>query len=211
MTKPNTSLIGILVDRSGSMLSCRAEMESGIATFLSKQVEEPVATLATLAQFDTAYDVVYGPTPVADVPHYTLSPRYGTALLDAMGRFITDIGSDLHDKKESKRPTTVIIVIVTDGEENSSHEYSRDQIKKMVEHQKAKYNWEFVFLGANMDAVAQASSFGIARGSALTFDTRNAPGVFTSSVSDYVSAYNSVGAAAFTAEDREDAMQDSTT
>lgn len=211
MTKKNLTLIGILVDRSGSMNSCRSDMEGGIRSLLDKQVDEPVTTEVTLAQFDTTYDLVYPITPLSEIPDYVLIPRGGTALLDGVGRFVTSVGEDLAKRKESKRPSKVLIVIVTDGYENSSKEYTANGVKALIEQQKDDYDWDFVFLGADIDAVATAEGMGISRGSALTFSRHNAPGVFTSSVGNYVSSYNTVGRAAFTAEDREDALADKST
>lgn len=209
MTNKDLTLIGILVDRSGSMQSCRTDMEGGIRSLLAEQAKADNPIEVTLAQFDTTYDIVYPPTPIKVAPTYVLQPRGGTALLDGMGRFITETGEALAKKKDKNRPGKVLIVIVTDGEENSSNEWTRKAVKDLITQQRGIYNWEFVFLGANMDAVAEADSFGIARGSAMSFRTANS-GVTMDSLSSYVSTYNTVGAAAFTAEDREDAVSPST-
>jgi Mg-chelatase subunit ChlD len=203
------NLIGVLVDRSGSMGSCREDMEGGLASLLEKQAEESRKTMVTLAQFDTVYDIVYGPTMISDVPRYSLHPRGGTALLDGMGRFITEVGESLAAMKEHKRPERVLIVIITDGYENSSKEWTRERVRELIAQQRNVYSWEFVFLGANIDAMAEAQSFGIQRGSAMTFATANA-GATMDSLNSYVSSYNTTGAAAFTPEDRENAVEPST-
>lgn len=207
MTDPNRALIGLVVDRSGSMSSCASDMEGGMATFLKMQADEDSNTKATLAQFDTKYELVYPPTPIEDVPKYHLIPRGRTALLDAVGRFITDVGQALADQPERKRPGKVIIVIVTDGMENASQEWTRHAVRDLIAKQKNQYNWEFVFLGANMDAVKEAAAFGIQRSSAMTFDTANVSRVMGQSLSNYVTSYNAVGAAAFSDEDRKEAME----
>jgi hypothetical protein len=199
------ALIGLIVDRSGSMASCQQEMQHAVNTFLKDQAEQDYEADASLAQFDNVYELVYPPTPIQDVPEYHLHPRNSTALLDAIGRFITDLGDDLKHRHEDQRPGRVLIGIVTDGYENSSTRYTREQIKDMIEHQKSAYKWDFVFLGANMDAVAEASKYGITHDSALTFDTRNA-GVAMASMSNYATSYNMAGAAAFSSEDRKDAV-----
>lgn len=207
----NTMLVGVLVDRSGSMSSCRSDMEGGLATFLAKQAEVGGKTQVTLAQFDTDYDIVYPPTPIADVPPYHLVPRGMTALLDAMGRFITETGAALAAQKEHKRPGKVLISIITDGLENSSHEWTRERVKELVEQQRNVYDWEFVFLGANMDAVAEGASFGMQRGSSMTFDTANVRSTMDS-LSSYAVAYASAAPGAsvsFSEEDREQALKDS--
>lgn len=209
MTNPDLTLIGILVDRSGSMQSCRIDMEGGIKSLLAEQAKADNPIEVTMAQFDTTYDIVYPPTPIKAAPTYVLQPRGGTALLDGMGRFITETGEALAKKKEKNRPGKVLIVVVTDGQENSSHEWTRKAVKDLITQQRSIYQWDFVFLGANMDAVAEADSFGISRGSAMSFNTANSASTMDS-LSSYASTYNLVGAAAFSAEDREDAVLPST-
>ena len=206
MTNSSATLIGTLVDRSGSMSSCRAQMTEAIAHFLGEQTALPGDVQATLAQFDTEYELVYPPTPIDQIPAYSLTPRGGTALLDAMGKFITDIGEDLAARSEDDRPGTVIMVIVTDGMENSSQEWTPEQINALVTQQREDYSWEFVFLGANMDAVEVAGSYGIPTGSSLTFDTHNAAASMNS-VSAYVGTYAATGTSSFTDEDRQKAMK----
>jgi len=194
------------------MVTCQQEMENGIKSFLEKQKVNP-ETKATLAQFDTEYELVYPPLSVADVPTYHLMPRYGTALNDAVARFVRDVGADLAAKPEHERPGKVIVVIVTDGHENSSREFpgepGRQKVADMITHQKSHYGWEFVFLGANMDAVQVAAGFGIARGQSMTFNTRNS-GVVMDSLSSNVVAYAAAapGAAySWSEEDREKATK----
>lgn len=209
------ALIGLIVDRSGSMEDCQTEMQNAINEFLKDQGSQEYEADASLADFDVEYTLRYAPTPIQDIPEYTLQPRYGTALYDAIGRFIKDLGNDLKKRPESQRPGKVLIAIVTDGMENSSTQFrgenGRRAIQKMVEHQRDKYNWDFVFLGANIDATEVGMGLGVARGSTLTFDVANAP-LAMASMSNYATAYNSsslVGAAAapgFTEEDRKSAM-----
>lgn len=208
MTNPTHTLIGILVDRSGSMASCREDMEGGLNTFIDEQAKEPGTCDVTIAQFDTVYEIVYAPTPIDQVERYTLTPRGGTALLDGMGRFITEIGEALCGQDEAQRPGKVIIAIVTDGHENSSNDWNREMVRKLVEGQRDDYQWEFVFLGANMDAVAEARSVGIGRGSTMTFDS-NSPVAMASaynSMSSYVTSTRSGAAASFSEEERADAV-----
>lgn len=210
MTDSNRTLVGLVVDRSGSMAACRQEMQDGINSFLQKMKAAPGKVKASLAQFDTEYELLYPPTNIKDVPSYTLTPRGCTALLDAMGKFITSTGEDLAKMPEAKRPDKVLIVVVTDGYENSSTEWTEEgAVRKLVEQQQKVYNWEFVFLGANMDAVHEAGNFGIQRGSAMTYNTRNAGVVFDSLSSNAVAYASASPGTAYnwSDEDREKAVK----
>jgi hypothetical protein len=110
--------------------------------------------------------------PVSEIcplDEHTYVPRGTTALLDAIGRTINTIGERLTKTPESDRPAKVLIVILTDGLENASQEFKRPQILSMIKHQREVYSWEFLFLGANQDAIKAGSEIGIAPGSAVTF------------------------------------------
>jgi uncharacterized protein YegL len=210
MTDSSKVLIGLLVDRSGSMNVCRTDMQGGIDTFIETQKKLKGQAKATLAQFDDRYDLVYGPTPIEDVPNYHLVPRGMTAMHDAMGKFITDIGTDLSKMKDVKRPGKIIICIVTDGLENASKEWTKHAVAKLIKQQQDDYKWEFVFLGANMDAVAEAKSFNIAASNAMTYDVTNSGLTMNNlarSVSAYAMASPGVAYSGFTDEDREDALK----
>lgn len=153
--------ITLVIDRSGSMQAIRSDAEGGVNAFIAEQVQQPGEALLTLVQFDTEYEFVHRGVPVPQVPPYRLEPRGSTALLDAVGRAILDTGSRLAKMPEEDRPSLVIFVIVTDGQENSSTEFSKDKIKEMITHQQDKYSWHFTFLGANQDAFAEAGGLGI--------------------------------------------------
>lgn len=206
MTNSDLTLIGVLVDRSGSMSSCREDMEGGLNTFVKNQAKLPGDAELTLAQFDTVYEIIHSPKPINDVPYFVLSPRGCTALLDAMGRFITEVGEHLAARAEQDRPGKVIMCIVTDGYENSSKDWTRADVRKLVEQQQNDYQWEFVFLGANIDAVREAASFGIARCSSLTFNTAKA-GQTYAVMDSYVADSRSGLSASFSEEDRKRAME----
>ena len=154
--------ITMIVDRSGSMASIKSDAEGGINTFIEMQKQEPGEALLTLVQFDTHYEFLHSGIPIKQVPAFTLLPRGGTALLDAVGRAINETGARLAAMDEAQRPGLVVVVIVTDGEENSSHEFRREQIRAMIEHQQSVYKWQFTFLAANQDAFAEGASLGIA-------------------------------------------------
>lgn len=159
--------ITVVMDRSGSMASCRSDAEGGLNEFIEKQKAEPSAAVFSLVQFDTEYEFVHRAVPLTDVGKCTLEPRGNTALLDAIGKAIVETGERLKAMPEDQRPGLVVFVIITDGQENSSTEYKKPQIKEMIERQQATYKWQFTYLGANQDAFAEARGMGIsAAGSA---------------------------------------------
>ena len=164
-------LIGALIDRSGSMARYQTEMQNGFNTFLREQASLPGDAGIMLAEFDDRYQLTWPMQPIDMVPPYQLSPRGGTALFDSIGRFISEINETLA-QEDTWRP--VICVIVTDGQENASKEWTRAMVKEWINHQREVYKWEFVFLGANLDAVLEGESFGIKKEFALTFDVKAA-------------------------------------
>ena len=161
--------ITLVVDRSGSMQERREDAQGGVNALIRQQVEEPGQATLTLVQFDTEYEVVHNGVPIEDAPEYELDPRGCTALLDAVGRAINETGKRLSVMPEAERPGLVIFVINTDGLENSSQEFSRKQVREMIEHQQTKYGWHFTYLGANQDAFAEAGAMGIQADGAADF------------------------------------------
>lgn len=171
--RTNLTDITMVIDRSGSMASIRADAEGGINTFIDSQKSEPSEALLTLVQFDTEYEFIHQGLLIKNVPPFKLVPRGSTALLDAVGRSINETGTRLSAMDEAKRPGLVVFVIVTDGAENSSKEFTRDKIRQMIEHQQSVYKWQFTFLAANQDAFAEAASMGIARSGTANFAAEN--------------------------------------
>ena len=155
--------ITMVIDRSGSMQSIQTDAEGGINSFIEQQKQEPGEANVTLVQFDTDYEFLHCGVPVKQIPAFTLVPRGSTALLDAVGRAINETGARLAAMAVSHRPALVVFVIVTDGAENSSKEFTREKIREMIEHQQSVYNWQFTFLAANQDAFAEGASMGIAQ------------------------------------------------
>ncbi len=174
MTKPNSTEIIFVVDRSGSMSSIAKAMSDGFDEFINKQKALPGECKVTAAQFDDQYEVLYTAKPLNEVPGYELVPRGMTALLDAVGKTIIDTGNRLAKLEEPERPSQVLFVVVTDGGENSSKEFrgeaGRKRVFDMITEQRQKYSWEFVFLGANQDSIATATGLGISASNAVTFD-----------------------------------------
>lgn len=182
MTDSNLTLIAVLLDRSGSMQAIRSDTEGGFDAYIDQQRGLPRRIEVTLAQFDTEYELVYADRPIAEVPSLTLQPRGMTALYDALGRLVTDVGSELSARPEPQRPGTVIVVVLTDGHENSSKEWSHDAVKALITQQQDSYGWNFLFLGANMDAVAIGSAMGFDPRNSITYaaGSRGVAGVFGS-------------------------------
>lgn len=174
MTNPDVSLIAALLDRSGSMELIADDTRGGFDAYIAGQRGQSGTTLVTLAQFDNVYDVVYENRPIGEVPPLTLEPRGMTALLDAIGRFITEVGSGLAALPEHDRPGDVTVLVMTDGHENASAEWTKDAVRELISRQETVYDWDFVFLGANMDAIDVGTSLGFAPGKSLTYDATGA-------------------------------------
>lgn len=199
---PGGTLIGVLVDRSGSMAVNLRDMQAGLNDFIDSQARQPGAAVM-LAEFDSTYEVVWPMRPLTrPAPRYTLVPRGQTALLDGIGRFIGDINDTLGDETEY-RP--VIVCVITDGAENSSKEWDRPAVRAWVNHQRDVYRWEFVFLGANIDAILEGESLGVPRESTLTYDTKHAKRTYEL-LDKHVSTLRAGHTAAFTDADRRKAI-----
>ncbi len=157
----NSNLVHVacVIDRSGSMSSVRSDAIGGFNTFLEEQKKGPGEAVVTLVLFDHEYLVVHDTVSVASVlplDESTYVPRGNTALLDAVGRTIDDLGARFAAMPEDERPGGVIIAILTDGLENASREYTHARIADMIAHQRTVYNWSFVFLAADQDAIDTA-------------------------------------------------------
>jgi len=201
--------ITVVLDRSGSMDSCRKDMEGGLNQFVEDQKNAVGDARFTLVQFDTVYEIVHNGLPIKEVGKLKFEPRGGTALLDAVGRAINETGARLKALPESERPGLVTFLIITDGEENSSREFKLEKIKEMITHQQEKYDWKFSFLGANQDAFATGNSMGIAAGGISNYIPLRSINAFKNASDLLSSSRNSsiVGQAvnyAYTAEARAD-------
>jgi len=160
----NTDLtqIAFILDRSGSMQSMAEEAIGGFNAFLKEQQKEEGEARLSLVLFDHEYTPVVENKPIKEVKPLNANsyePRGMTALLDAMGRTIDDLGKQLAAMPEKERPGTVIVVTLTDGMENASEDYSYERLGQMIEHQKDAYNWEFLFLGSNIENTQQSAQF----------------------------------------------------
>ena len=170
--KTNLTELVFILDRSGSMGGLESDTIGGFNSMLAKQQAEPGECRITTVLFDNAYEVLQDRIDIKAVSAITEREyfvRGQTALLDAVGTTINKIGGVQKNTAEDYRADKVMFVITTDGMENASREYNYEKIKSMIERQKSKYNWEFVFLGANIDAVDVADRFGVARNRAQNF------------------------------------------
>jgi uncharacterized protein YegL len=178
--KKNLTEIVFVLDRSGSMYDLTKDTVDGFNSFIKKQKGEVGEAFLTTVLFDNEYEILHDRVDVKDVK--PLGDEYyargTTALLDAIGKTINIVGNKLALLDESDRPSQVLFVITTDGHENSSHEFKVDTIKSMITHQTEKYNWNFVFLGANMNAVDVASGYGIAMAATYTANSTGTRSVF---------------------------------
>ena len=171
MTKPNYTHIHMLFDRSGSMRGRESDVQGWYDTFITEQKKLPNPCTVSLATFDTeGYDTVIDWSKLEEVPRkFRLQPRSGTPLLDAAARSINDLGRHLSMMDESERPSKVIVIIQTDGEENSSKEWNLDGLRNLVKTQREVYSWDFMFLGADIDAYGAGQSMGFAQNTVANF------------------------------------------
>ena len=168
--KPKDVELVFILDRSGSMGGLESDTIGGYNSMLSKQKKEKTGKVSvTTVLFDDQYELLYNQVPIEKVSPMTEEEYYvrgSTALLDAIGKTVMQVKAN-QDKKEIK--DKVLFVIITDGMENASREYRADQIKKLIEERKEKDNWEFLFLGANIDAIGAAKDLGIDSSRAVRF------------------------------------------
>ena len=169
MTDTTYTDITMVLDRSGSMQSIKADTIGGFDAFISEQRRLPGRCTVSLVQFDNVYEEVYTGRDLADVPSLTLVPRGSTAMLDAIGRAVNAAGARLAAMPEDGRPGTVIVGIMTDGLENASREFTYPTVKALIEQQEQVYGWTFMYMGANQDAIEVGASLGVARDRSLTY------------------------------------------
>lgn len=212
------SQIAVILDRSGSMGSVKQATIDGFNEFVNKQKTNTNPTKLLLTQFDDVYEILYNRDvkEIEKLNNDTYQPRGTTALFDAIGKTVTDLGRELAVKTPENRPDRVVVVIITDGFENASKEYRQPQIAEMIKHQREKYSWEFVFLGATQEAVLAAQAFGVGAGYGASYNISDPSAMFRT-MSNKLSAYASASFTdihkatqdlAFTEEDKEELLKD---
>jgi hypothetical protein len=172
MRKGLTEIVFIL-DRSGSMRGLEADTIGGFNAMIEKQQKEEGEAVVSTILFDDQCEVLYDRVPIEKVElmnDHQYFVRGCTALLDAVGGAIHHIGNVHKYARPEDVPEKTIFIITTDGMENASHNYDYKKVKKMVEHEKRKYHWEFIFLGANIDAIEVAGRFGVSATRAVRYE-----------------------------------------
>ena len=164
--------MNILVDSSGSMASIANDMVGALNHLVDGNRELDV--LVTYSIFSSSYQPVFAEKPIKEVEQFSLKPNASTALVESACKMIDEVGVRLAAKPESERPEKVMFVIVTDGEENSSApEYTREMLLAKIKEQTEKYNWVFLYLGADQDAISVAKKYGISPDKAAYYERRN--------------------------------------
>ena len=170
--KKNLTEIVFILDRSGSMSGLESDTIGGFNSLIAKQKKEEGEALISTVLFDDRSELLHDRVPLDQIAAMTDDDYYVrgcTALLDALGETIQRIATIHKYAREEDRPGKTLFVITTDGKENASQRFSYDKVKQMVERQKAEHGWEFLFLGANIDALETASRFGIGRDHAANY------------------------------------------
>lgn len=152
--------ITLVIDRSGSMSAIKSDAEGSINQFIAEQQKVPGKCSLTLIDFNS-FPITVFDGDIADAKEYTLFPMGNTALNDAVGQAIQSIGSRLSQMAEADRPGKVLFVVVTDGEENASREFTGAEVKRLVARQESEYKWQFVFLSSDLNAAEQAATYGM--------------------------------------------------
>lgn len=215
MTNSNLTHIVAILDRSGSMVNKVEDTEGGFESFIKEQRKTPGEKLVTLVQFDHEYEMIYQGVDIKKVPRLRLVPRGSTALHDAVGKTIAATGQHLRALPKEERPGSIVFVIMTDGYENCSQEFTADKVKRMIKHQQDKYSWLFKFFGADVTALQVAQEMGIGHNDALFYASQNSGIAFrnaSASTTRYIGATASglgyvqaSSIAAFTDDERDQA------
>lgn len=172
-TKNNTTELVFILDRSGSMSGLEGDTIGGFNAMIQKQKKEDGEAYVSTILFDNVSEVLHDRIKLKDVPKMTgrdYTVRGCTALIDAIGGAIKHIANIHKYARPEDVPAHTMFIITTDGQENASHRFTSDEVKKMIELQKEKYGWEFLFIGANIDAVETAARFGISRNRAVNYN-----------------------------------------
>lgn len=213
--KKELTYIIFVIDRSGSMSSIKADMIGGFNSFIKAQRDANIGDCRVFAyQFDTEYSTIYENLDLTKVPDLTdksYQPRGGTALYNSLGKTIVDIGAKLAALPESERPKKVLVVSITDGEDNSqldnfkdTWQYNNTKVKEMVVHQATVYKWDFAYIGANQDAWAVGGSMGVANNLNYVADSHGTAAAFSNLTKSTLSYRSAPAATAFAFQSEEE-------
>ena len=207
MSKEKYTHIAITLDRSGSMESIAKDMSGGLASFIAEQKKVKGTATVTFVKFDNYCERDVDWADINSVGAFELHPRGGTALLDAMGKTMEFVREHIQGMAEADRPSKCVFVFITDGEENQSHEYTREQVFQMIsqlrdDNDQLGTQFEFTFLGANQDAIQAGSSMGVRAGSSINYvaTAAGASGAFDS-LTETMTNYRTVRCASFSYSD----------
>ena len=167
--KANYTHILYILDRSGSMSIVQNDVIGGFNNFIKEQKEQVGDCTFSLVQFDNFYESVYDFIPMKQVAALDFSPRGSTSLYDAMGRAIVETGEKLALIPEFARPEKVMVIVQTDGEENSSKDWNKKRVAELIKQQEEKYSWKFIFLGTNFDVMGESDSLNILKGNTMSY------------------------------------------
>ncbi len=187
-----------IMDRSGSMYGIASDMEGAMKEIIQDQKKRKEDVLVTYVRFDTEVEEVFSEKNISEIDGFKLEPRGGTSLHDAIGTTVNTFERKFNQKDEDDQPKRVLFIIVTDGGENSSSEFTGDQVNQMVKKVERDHDWGFTYIGANQDSILTGGSVGFARGSSLNY-AATAKGVksMSRSVINYVGSYLSTGKASY--------------
>lgn len=196
----------LVIDNSGSMWSTKTDMKGGLKTFLEKQKGGEGICKITQYDFSSKVSRKFENVDVANVGEITILPSGGTALYDAVGTAINEVGARLAKEKKENRPDLVVVCVLTDGQENSSREFTQKQIKDLISHQESKYSWEFTFLGEGLDVQNQGMQTGFSFDKSMAY-SKGGIGATTSILSDKINLMRSGAASkiSYTAAERAEA------
>lgn len=210
MTDSTYTHIVAVVDDSGSMRSVAGEMNDALNAYFKDQSEVEGTCLVDFYQFGSTVGKLYADRDVATAESGITGSSGLTALLDGIGKAMTEAGAKFARLPEARRPGSVQVVVVTDGHENNSRLWTPDKVKELIKTQTEVYKWDVVFLGANIDAVQVGEAFGVAADKALTFNIHSGEAITNTSMAlgNYTRSYRSGGAAAanFSDDDRQKSL-----
>jgi uncharacterized protein YegL len=173
MAKDSLTEVAIVMDESGSMMSTVDDAIGGFNSFLASQKEVDGEANITLVLFDNKYEIVHDGIDLNDIPDLnraTFVPGGGTALIDAIGKTIDSLSSRISEMAEEDKPGKTIIIVITDGQENSSREYKRSEVAEKIKSLKSESGWEMIFIGASEEILDQADDIGIAKSCTMKYD-----------------------------------------